>query len=218
MATTSSEDVRKAFNTAFEQIKTSLLAALGAGNLAGQAVADAVGKARERVTESSETARKNIEDLPADVESLRERLEPAELRKLLDEYTDAALKLYHRLAETGEQTWEKFLTQPQVKKNIEQLEDALHSAQGRMDEVTSEVRDRMDDVVSRMSGRTRATGTAAAGKIEKVTAEVGDKIEETRPAAPAAPKAAPKSRATNTRRSTSAAKKPTSSTNSKTSK
>lgn len=185
MATTKPEDVRKAVNTAFEQIKTSMLAALGAGNLAGQAVADAVAKARARVNESSEAARKNIEELPSDVEGLRERLDPTELRKLLDEYTDAALKLYHKLAESGEQTWDRFVSQPQVKRSIEQLEEALQAAQERVDEVASDARERMDEVVSMVAGRTRQAGERAGTVAEDVTDKVADRIVEQAPAAEA---------------------------------
>ncbi|MBK1784244.1 hypothetical protein [Prauserella cavernicola] len=214
MANTSSDDVRNAVNTALEQVKTSLLAALGAGQLASQAVTDAVGKAKDRVNEGSETARRNIEELPSDVESLRDKLEPAELRKLLDEYTDAALKLYHKLAESGEQTWEKFLAQPQVKKNVEQLEEVLQSAQGRVDGISHDVRDRVDDVVSKVTGRTREVGEEAANKVEdaavkveQVTSDVADKVEETAPSAAknSNSKAAP--RTATTRRTTSAAAK-----------
>lgn len=183
MANATSEDVRKAVNTAFEQIKTSMLAALGAGNLASQAVADAVAKARSRVNESSETARKNIEELPADVESIRERLDPTELRKVLDEYTDSALKLYHKLAESGEETWERFVSQPQVKRSIEQLEEALQAAQERVDDVTSDARERVDEVFSRVAGRTRQAGERAGTVAEDVTDRVADRIVESAPEA-----------------------------------
>ncbi|MFF5986073.1 hypothetical protein [Prauserella flavalba] len=215
MANTGSEDVRKVLNTAFEQVKTSLLAALGAGQLAGQAVTDAVGKARERVSESSEVARRNIEELPSDVETLRERLDPAELRKLLDEYTEAALKLYHKLAESGEQTWEKFLAQPQVKKNVEQLEEVLHTAQGRVDELSHDVRERVDEVLTRVTGRTREAGEEAAikvedaaVKVEQVSSDVADKIEEASPASPKTTTKATPRTATTRRTTGTAAKKP----------
>jgi len=125
MTTPKTEDVRKAVATAFDQVRTPLLAALGAGNLASQAVTDAVAKARANVTKNTEAARKGIEELPTDVESLREKLDPAELRKAIDEYTEAALKLYNKLAESGEQAWDKIAAQPQVKKALEQLDDAL---------------------------------------------------------------------------------------------
>jgi heparin binding hemagglutinin HbhA len=219
MTAPKTEDVRKVVNTAVEQVRTSLLAALGAGNLAGQAVADAVAKAKVRVTEGSEAARKNIEELPTDVESLREKLDPAELRKVVDEYTDAALKLYNKLAESGEQAWDKIVAQPQVKKAIEQLEDALQQAQGRVEEVATETRGRVDGVLAKVTRQTRSTGEKAARKVQTVADETAVKVEElgdelaheTRSASrKAANKTAPRSAST-TRRTTSttaAAKKP----------
>lgn len=219
MTAPKTEDVRKVVNTAVEQVRTSLLAALGAGNLAGQAVADAMAKAKVRVTEGSETARKNIEELPTDVESLREKLDPAELRKVVDEYTDAALKLYNKLAESGEQAWDKIVAQPQVKKAIEQLEDALQQAQGRVEEVATETRGRVDGVLAKVTRQTRSTGEKAARKVQTAADETAVKVEElgdelaheTRSVSrKAANKTAPRSAST-TRRTTSttaAAKKP----------
>ncbi|WP_007024383.1 hypothetical protein [Saccharomonospora iraqiensis] len=178
METTRTDDVRKAVHTAREQVRTSLLAALGAGNLAGEAVADAVSKARERVTESSESARRNIEELPGELEQLRDRLDPAELRRLLDEYTDSALRLYRRLAESGEQTWDRLSEQPQVRQAVEQLEEALHSAQERMDDVTSDTRERVDEMVSRVSRRTRETGHRAGTAVEEAGERAADALDE----------------------------------------
>jgi heparin binding hemagglutinin HbhA len=201
-----------------DQVRTSLLAALGAGNLASQAVVDAVAKAKERATATGEAARKNIEELPTDVESLRGKLDPAELRKVVDEYTDAALKLYNKLAESGEQAWDKIVAQPQVKKAIEQLEDALQQAQGRVEEVTTETRERVDGVLAKVTRQTRSTGEKTARKVQSVADETAEKIEdlgdelahETRSVArKTANKTAPRS-ANTTRRSTTsaAAKKP----------
>src|SRR3954451_11871029 len=105
------DDVRKAreqavqtLNTAVDQVRTPLLAALGAGDLATKAVVDFVNNARERATERTEAVKGAVDDLPKDFGSLREKLDPAELRKLADEYTDAALKLYRKLAADGEST------------------------------------------------------------------------------------------------------------------
>ncbi|PRX45501.1 heparin binding hemagglutinin HbhA [Prauserella shujinwangii] len=175
MATNKSEDTRK---TSFDPIRTPLLAALGAGNLAGQAVADAMNKAKERVTESSEVARKNIEELPTDVEQLRERFDPAELRKLLDEYTEAALKLYQKLAESGEEAWERLLTQPQVKRSIEQLEEALQTAQERVGDFSGDARERVDEVLALVSKRTRSLGEKAATSIGETSSDVAEAIDE----------------------------------------
>ncbi len=163
--TTATKTDRK--NTAFDQFRTPLLAALGAGNLAGQAVVDAVNKAKEKVVEGGETARKNIEELPHDVEGFREKLDPAELRKVIDEYTEAALKLYNKLAESGEQAWDKIATQPQVKKAIEQLEDA-----------TADTRERIDTVLGKVTKGTRSVGEKAARKVSDVAVDIAGEVEE----------------------------------------
>lgn len=170
MTNTRTEDVRKVVNTAMGQARTPLLAVLGAGNMAGQAVADAVSKARTRVGSSSEVAKKNIEELPAELENLRERLGPSGLRKAVDDYGDAAVKLYHRLADTGEQTWTGTV-EPQMKRGVEQFEEALRTAGQRVDGMTTDARQRMDEVIGLVTrragetdeeaGSTGSTGTAA---------------------------------------------------------
>ncbi|AXB46614.1 hypothetical protein [Amycolatopsis albispora] len=172
------EEARKNLNTALEQVRTPLLAALGAGNLAAEAVAEAVNKAKARVTEGSETARKNIEELPADVESLRGKLDPAELRKLIDEYTDAALKLYHKLAESGEQAWDRFAAQPQVKNVIDQLEEVVHTVEERVEGVTTETRERVEDVLGKVTRKTRSVGEKTARTVEKVADEAAESVED----------------------------------------
>jgi heparin binding hemagglutinin HbhA len=216
MTNPKTEDVRKVVTTAVDQVRTSLLAALGAGNLASQAVVDAVAKAKERATATGEAARKNIEELPTDVESLRGKLDPAELRKVVDEYTDAALKLYNKLAESGEQAWDKIVAQPQVKKAIEQLEDALQQAQGRVEEVTTETRERVDGVLAKVTRQTRSTGEKTARKVQTAADDAAEKIEElgdelaheTRSVArKTANKTAPRSASTTRRTTTSAAAK-----------
>ncbi len=153
--------------TALDQVRTPLLAALGAGNLASQAVVEAVAKAKDKVLESGEAARKNIEELPHDVEGLREKLDPAELRKVIDEYTEAALKLYNKLAESGEQAWDKIAAQPQVKKAIVQLEDA-----------TADTRERIDTVLGKVTKSTRSAGEKAARKVSEVAIDVASEVEE----------------------------------------
>ncbi len=163
--TTATKTDRK--NTALDQFRTPLLAALGAGNLAGQAVVDAVNKAKEKVVEGGETARKNIEELPHDVEGIREKLDPAELRKVIDEYTEAALKLYNKLAESGEQAWDKIAAQPQVKKAIEQLEDA-----------TADTRERIDTVLTKVTKSTRSVGEKTARKVSDVAVDIAGEVEE----------------------------------------
>ncbi|MFO7194108.1 MAG: hypothetical protein DIU77_017845, partial [Thermocrispum agreste] len=134
--------VREQVNSAFEQVRTPLLAALGAGNLATKAVVDTVHKARERAGEGREGVRKTIdeageglrkaidearkaaEDLrgSGDFSELRSKLTADELRKLVDEYSESARKLYDKLAEAGEEAWDQLLAQPQVRNTLEQLQ------------------------------------------------------------------------------------------------
>jgi len=221
--TTQTEEVRRNVNSALEQVRTPLLAALGAGNIAGHAVLDAVNKTKERVTASTEAARKNIEDLPNEVENLREKFEPTELRKAFDEYADAAIRLYNKMAESGEQAWDNIVAQPQVKRALEQFEDAYQNVQDRIESVTGDARERVGDVLDKVTRRTRSGGEQAARKVREVASDVADRVEETgeeladetRSASrKAASKTAPRSTSNTTRRSTttsttSTAKKPT---------
>lgn len=200
------EEMRKAVSTAAEQLRTPLLAALGAGNLATQAVAGAVTKARERVTETSEAARKNFEELPAEVITLRERFEPAEMRKAVDDYTEAALKLYNKLAETGEQAWDRFLAEPRVKDMFKQVEEALHTAQDRVGEASAEARERVEGMLGTISKKSRASGE----KVAKASDALAHKVDETvvtPPPAKTTQKASTRSTATTKR--ASAARKST---------
>lgn len=165
-------------NSAAEQMRTPLLAALGAGNFATQAVMDTVTKAKQRVDQGTESARQSLGEFPTDFESLRGRLDPAELRKLLDEYTDAVWKVYHRLAESGEQTWDNVSEQPQVKRALQQLEEALATTQGRVEGVAGEARGRVDDVLGMVTKRTRSGGEQAAEAVQGVAADTAAKVED----------------------------------------
>ncbi|GAA4664755.1 MULTISPECIES: hypothetical protein [Amycolatopsis] len=199
MASTRTDDVRKVVNTAVEQLRTPLLAALGAGNLAGQAVAEAVGKAKERVTESGEVARKNLEELPSEVTTLREKLDPAELRKLVDDYTEAALRLYNKLAETGEQAWDKFLAEPRVKAVLDQVEG-----------VSTEAREKVEEVLGLAAKKTRQGGAKVAVESSEVASKIEDAEETVAPKPAAKTTPARKSTGTTTRRTTATTKKPAS--------
>jgi heparin binding hemagglutinin HbhA len=178
MTTAKTDDARKGVNTTIDQVRTPLLAALGAGNLAGHAVVEAVSKAKERVAEGSENARKSLEELPSEVGSLREKLDPTELRKVIDEYTEAALKLYNKLAESGEQTWDKIVAQPQFKKAFEQVEEVLTTAQGRVEGATAEARERVEDALARVTRKTRSSGEKAARKVQAVAEASGDQVQQ----------------------------------------
>lgn len=163
---------------AIDQVRTPLLAALGAGNLATQAVVDTVNKAKDRVNEGTESARKNFGEFPTDIEGLRGRLDRAELRKAIDEYTDAAWKLYNRLAESGEETWGNVAEQPQVRRALQQLEEAVATAQGRAEGVATEARGRVDDMLGLVTKRTRSSGEKTARAVQEAATDAAAKVED----------------------------------------
>ncbi|MBP2322280.1 heparin binding hemagglutinin HbhA [Kibdelosporangium banguiense] len=174
MTRPNAEDVRKAV----EPVRTSLLAAVGAGDLVAKAVLDAVNKAKDGVTEGAEAAQKAAQNLPTDVTSLREKLDPAELRKAVEEYTEAAVKLYKKLAEQGEEAVEKLKTQPQVKKIVDQLEEAIEAAQTRAGDVATDARELAEDVLAKVTRKTRSVGEKTARAAEKLADETAEAVEE----------------------------------------
>lgn len=206
------EDVKKAreqavavLNTAADSVRTPLLAALGAGDLATQAVIDAVTKAR--------TARESV---PSDLAGLREKVDPAELRKLVDEYTEAAQKLYHKLADQGEDALTKLKADPRVGKAIDQVEEAIATLQERVGDVAGDARELAEEVLSKVTRRTRSVGEKTARRVEEATEEAALAVEElggevahevrsasrkaanrTAPSKPAAPRTASTTRKTN---------------------
>ena len=174
MTRPNTEDIRKAV----EPVRTSLLAAVGAGDLVAKAVLEAVSKARENVTEGAEAVQKTAQSLPTDVSSLREKLDPAELRKAVEEYTDAAVKLYRKLADQGEEALDKFKAQPQVRKIVDQLEEAIEAAQARAGDVATDARELAEDVLAKVTRKTRSVGEKTARSAEQLAAETAEAVEE----------------------------------------
>lgn len=175
------EDVRKAreqavavLNTAADSVRTPLLAALGAGDLATQAVIDAVNKARTKVNEGTTSAK---DALPKDLTGLREKVDPAELRKLVDEYTEAAQKLYHKLADQGEDALTKIKTEPHITKAIDQVEEAIATLQERVGDVAGDARELAEEVLAKVTRRTRDAGEKAAVTVEQVTEDAALTVE-----------------------------------------
>jgi heparin binding hemagglutinin HbhA len=179
------EDVKKAreqavalLNSAAENVRTPLLAALGAGDMATQAVVDAVNKARTKVNEGTTSAKGAVDTLPRDLAGLRDKVDPAELRKLVDEYTEAAQKLYHKLADQGEDALTKLRSQPPVAKAIDQLEDAIATLQNRVGDVAGDARELAEEVLSKVTRRTRSVGEKTAREVQRVASETAVAVEE----------------------------------------
>ncbi|MCA1186524.1 MULTISPECIES: hypothetical protein [unclassified Saccharopolyspora] len=167
-----SENDTKTRGDATEQARTPLLAALGAGDLAAQTIADALTKLRARLGEGAESARHGVNDLPND---LKERFDPAELRKLVDAYTRSAAQLYGYLAERGETTFERLQSQPQVKQAWSQLEQV----QGRVDSAVGDARVLADDVLGKVTRTTRSWGEKAAEATEKAGDQAAEQVRDT---------------------------------------
>lgn len=179
------EDVRKAreqavavLNTAADSVRTPLLAALGAGDLATQALVDAVNKARTRVNEGTTSAKETVDTLPKDLAGLRERVDPAELRKLVDEYTEAAQKLYQKLADQGEDALAKLKAEPRVAKAIDQLEEAIATLQDRVGDVAGDARELSEEVLAKVTRRTRSAGEKTARSVTQAAGETAGAVEE----------------------------------------
>ncbi|WP_035306875.1 hypothetical protein [Actinokineospora inagensis] len=165
MTSPKTDDARKAggqavaaVNTALEQARTPLMAALGAGDLAAKAVLEAVTKAKARAE--------------ATPNELRGKFDPAELRKLVEEYTSAAFRLYQGLAEHGEDALGKLRAQPQVKK----LEEAIEAAQTRAGVAVGDARTLAEDVLAKVTGKARAAGEKTAETAETVAADVAEVV------------------------------------------
>lgn len=167
------EELRKAGEQAVAAARTPLLAALGAGDLAAKAVIEALGKARERA-ESAKTAAE-AGDLKKD---LRDKLDPAELRKVVDAYTQSALNLYQFFAQHGEEALEKLKTQPQLQKALSQVEEAVGTAQKRTEAAAADARVLADDVLGKVSRRTRVVGEKVAADLDDASEKLAETVVE----------------------------------------
>lgn len=208
------DDVRKGAEQAAHAARQALLAALGAGDLAAKAVVEALGKAKERADE----ARSQAVDIPNELKDLREKLQPAELKKLVDAYTTSAVNLYTYLADQGEQTLEQIKAQPQVKQAVEQVEQAVEAAQKRAESAAADAKVLADDVLGKVTRRTRSVGEKVAHEVEDAAEKLAEEIVEVggeaahevrSTARKTANRTAPRKPATTTRSTTTAAKKTT---------
>ncbi|MGB2950608.1 MAG: heparin-binding hemagglutinin [Rhodococcus sp. (in: high G+C Gram-positive bacteria)] len=187
----------------FDNVRTPIYAAVGAGDAVVQAVADVVAQVRSRaetrggeVTERVDTARARIADLSEDVtegvESLRERLTalpaelpdeiadlrerftPEELRKVAEAYLKVASDLYTSLAERGEETVERIRRTPAIEEGLE-----------RANAAANDVVDLTEQALGTVASQTRAVGERAAAlagvasdKVRESAEEVADEIDE----------------------------------------
>lgn len=161
-----------------DQAKTPFLAAIGAGDYALASVTEAVMNARSRALtvrsraeQRAETARGRVADFPeefnAQLNELRTKLDPEELRRVADAYVQAAAGIYVSLAERGDEVIAKVRKQPQVEDAIERAEDAAEDARGLTTEVLGTV-----------ARQTRSIGEKAARATERVTGRTANAVTE----------------------------------------
>ncbi|MGZ4517231.1 MAG: heparin-binding hemagglutinin [Mycobacteriaceae bacterium] len=161
-----------------DQAKTPFLAAIGAGDYALASVTEAVMNARSRALtvrsraeERAESARGRVADFPeefnAQLNELRTKLDPEELRRVADAYVQAAAGIYVSLAERGDEVIAKVRKQPQVEEAIERAEDAAEDARGLTTEVLGTV-----------ARQTRSIGEKAARATERVTGRTASAVTE----------------------------------------
>jgi len=156
-----------------EDLKTPLLAAVGAADLAlatvneivatlreraGEAATDAssrVGETRERLTKLQEERRARLtklqEELPKEIGELRERFTSEELRKAAEGYLEAATTTYNGLVERGEAALERLRSQP-----------AFEDTAARVESYADQAVELTQEALGTVATQTRAVGERAA--------------------------------------------------------
>jgi heparin binding hemagglutinin HbhA len=188
-------------NPTVEELKAPLLAAVGAADLALATVNEIVGTLRERAEEARTDASTRAEEsrakltarvdeardrltklqegLPKELGELRERLTADELRKVAEEYSEAAQSTYNKLVERGEAALERLRNQPAIEEAAERAEEYLDQAV----ELTQEA-------LGTVATQTRAVGERAAklvgvelpGKVDEAAAPVKAAAKKVAPA------------------------------------
>jgi heparin binding hemagglutinin HbhA len=199
------EDVRKArqqataaVTDALEQARTPLYAALGAGNLATEKVVSYARKATqpdaaqarvaelqqrlaelpERLNDLPTRVRTQLNELSEELTELRGKLEPPQLWGLLEAYRKSMQELYDRLATRGEQVYGRLATEPRVKKTVGRIEHAADTAEVRVEKFVEEARTLADDVLGRVTRRTRSTGEKVASDAERIADETAEVVQD----------------------------------------
>jgi len=201
--------------TTVEDLKAPLLAAVGAADLALATVNEIVVTLRDRAEEARTDASERAEesrakltarvdeardrltklqsDLPKELGDLRERLSADELRKVAEEYAEAATSTYNKLVERGEAALERLRNQP-----------AIEGAADRVEEYVDQAVELTQDALGTVATQTRAVGERAAklvgvelsGRIEEAGDEVTSAIKKaTAPVKKAPAKKAPAKKA-----------------------
>jgi heparin binding hemagglutinin HbhA len=176
-------------NPTIDELRTPLLAALGAADLALATVNELLSELRDRAGETRTDTRSRVEesrarltrlqeDLPAQLRGLRGRFTPEELRSAAEGYVEAASTRYAELVERGEAALERLRSQQGG------LEEVSALAEGYVDQAVELTQEALGTVAS----QTRAVGERAA---KLVGIELPKKEEPTPAAAKKSPAPAP---------------------------
>jgi heparin binding hemagglutinin HbhA len=161
-------------NPTVEDLKAPLLAAVGAADLALATVNEIVATLRERAEEARTDATTRAEErrakltarvdeardrlsklqegLPSQLGELRDKLTADELRKVAEEYAEAAQSTYTKLVERGEAALER------LRSSQPRLDEAAGRAEGYLDQAVELTQEALGTVAS----QTRAVGERAA--------------------------------------------------------
>ena len=176
-------------NPTIDELRTPLLAALGAADLALATVNELLSELRDRAGETRTDTRSRVEDsrarltrlqedLPAQLRELRGRFTPEELRSAAEGYVEAASTRYAELVERGEAALERLRSQQGG------LEDVSALAEGYVDQAVELTQEALGTVAS----QTRAVGERAA---KLVGIELPRKAEPAAKKSPAPAKKSP---------------------------
>jgi heparin binding hemagglutinin HbhA len=172
-----------------EDLKAPLLAAVGAADLALATVNEIVATLRDRAEEARTDANSRVEDsraritklqeeLPAQVNELRDRLTTDELRKAAEGYAEAAQSTYAKLVERGEAALERLRSQP-----------GLNDAASRVEIYTDQAVELTEQALGTVASQTRAVGERAAKlvgvELPKRTEEAAAPVKKAAEKAPA---------------------------------
>jgi heparin binding hemagglutinin HbhA len=167
-------DVRKARHNAAktaaeraEVARTPLLAVLGAGDLAVNAVSKAVAAARTQ----AEGVQHRVAELP-------QHLNGEELRKAVADLRAQAEHAYAGWARQGEETWSRIRKQPQVKEAIARFETYTEKLDSRVDDIVDDARDATEKALTAVSTQTRSTGERIAKATQRFTGRAAETVTE----------------------------------------
>lgn len=187
------KDVRKARKQATDTVtnvaRTPLLAVLGAGDAAAQAISNAMRRTRhdttEPVEENQERLRAALADLqarlselPQELRELRAHLEPAEVRKLADSYAQVAQRVYLSLADRGEQAFGKIKSRPQVRRAMDSAEAGVDAAQLQVEQIVENVSRLADEVLGRFATGARSAGETTARRTQQASEQAATQVQQ----------------------------------------